>query len=706
MKTRKLVFLPVCLLALTGCPNTSHNGKKLSTPELSVNSERNGLTWAAVDGAASYSISVNDEVAVSVEEPGYEFEQTAGQYDVKVVAMSKDKKSKSDAAEFNYSTAYAMLGDLTVTNGVITWSAFSGVGIEYTVNGGEAVAVTGNSITTTVGGIYEITALGGFVDAENKYYSQSGFAKFKKAILVQRTQSSGVLLEDGEYESNADLQERYEVKKYDNENNKGWIDTNVAAVLSNDNPFSTGKCIEAPIYKHGTWWKWTRDLEGVTGRIESLHFFLKADSGMRFALSFEITDDFIVAGQNLKNVYATYILQPAPEKWTEYTISTDDANWKVNYNGQLYPFAQVQGLLAMGGYNVQSIGDFFPYFGSYSIKAYGEYVSGGPSCRLWFDDIRLGVEPTETTVDTKMAILAGQFGFKTNQIRGGLFTYNPTGISKIEFFQGPNKEVIPVDVVVAEDNHSMTITSEKNGFEFVATLNTQDGDKFTLGSASGTMATFLEGLVADRCQALFDFENYTSTGTGYDNNNLDPTQRSGLREDFYSDFYDDGKNGFAQSPLGGTGWSLMGSDNYLDLATSVAHSGSKSMRLKYNADCQMRFLTYNLYNGSGSAYEKGSYLSMWVRTSTQRDNSIKIKAYYTDTVTPSKQNDCTDVQIMVEATEEHEWVELRLPLVPSKTYYGFAILPMKQNGPAGSDGQFFYVDDISIVNTVNPYYNA
>ena len=120
----------------------------------------------------------------------------------------------------------------------------------------------------------------------------------------------------------------------------------------------------------------------------------------------------------------------------------------------------------------------------------------------------------------------------------------------------------------------------------------------------------------------------------------------------------------------------------------------------------MRFLTYNLYNGSGSAYEKGSYLSMWVRTSTQRDNSIKIKAYYTDTVTPSKQNDCTDVQIMVEATEEHEWVEVRLPLVPSKTYYGFAILPMKQNGPAGSDGQFFYVDDISIVNTVNPYYNA
>ena len=96
MKTRKLVFLPVCLLALTGCP--SNNAKKLSTPELSVNSERNGLTWAAVDGAASYSISVNDEAAVSVEEPGYSFAETAGQYAVKVTAMSGDKKTKSDAA--------------------------------------------------------------------------------------------------------------------------------------------------------------------------------------------------------------------------------------------------------------------------------------------------------------------------------------------------------------------------------------------------------------------------------------------------------------------------------------------------------------------------------------------------------------------------------------------------------------------------------
>ena len=697
MKTRKLVFLPVCLLALTGCP--SNNGGKLSAPQLSVNAERNGLTWAAVNGAASYSISVNDQDAVTVNEPGYAFEETAGQYDVKVVAQSGDKKKKSDAAEFNYTTAYAMLGDLSFSGGVITWSSFAGLGLEYSVDGGDPVAVTGNSITASASGLYTITALGGFEDATNKYYAQGGFAKYQKSILVQHAQSAGVLLEDGEYDSNADLQERYVVQKY---GTSGWGDTTATFTMSDDNPFSTGKCVQANIWHHGAWFKWTRELEGVTGRIESLHFFLKAESAMRFAISFEITDDLWVANMNLKGVYATYILQPAPQKWTEYTISTNDAGWQVNFNGALYPFATVQGLLATAGYNIQSIGDFFPFFGSYSIKAHGEADSTGTTCRLWFDDVRLGVTPVQTSVDTKIVILGGQFGFKTNLISGGLFEYNPGGISKVVFLQGPNKGVVLVDVVVADDNRSLTLTSEKNGFDFVATLNTTDGDTFTLGSATGSMATHLQGLTADRCQALFDFEDYTSTGVGLDQNHTDASTFNGLRKDFYSDYYSGGSG----STVGGDGWSMMGSSDYLDLSTSVAHTGAKSMRLKYNSANQMRFLTFNLSDGSGAAYAKGAYLSMWVRTSTSRDNDLKVKAFYIDQVTPSTQNQCTEVEVMVEATMEHEWVEVKLPLSANKTYYGFGILPMKNSGSSSGDGQYFYVDDIAIVNTVNPYFNA
>ena len=64
MKKSKLCFLPVSFLLLSACiacePNKANSGK-LATPELELNAEKNGLTWAAVPGAASYSISVNDE---------------------------------------------------------------------------------------------------------------------------------------------------------------------------------------------------------------------------------------------------------------------------------------------------------------------------------------------------------------------------------------------------------------------------------------------------------------------------------------------------------------------------------------------------------------------------------------------------------------------------------------------------------------------
>ncbi len=699
MKTSKLVFLPVCFLALvgTGCPNNS--GSKLSSPELSVNAERNGLTWAAVKGAASYSISVNDEAAVSVNEPGYLFNESAGQYDVKVVAMSADKKSKSAAAEFNYTTAYAMLGDVSATNGVITWSAFAGAGLSYTVDGGEPVAVTGNSITATVGGLYEITALGGFEDASSKFYVQSAAASYKKALVVQPRQESAIVLESGEHESNTDLQELYEVKKY--EDGQGWVDTTATIVLDSDNPFSTGKCVKANIWHHGKWFKWSREMS-AEGRIESLHFFLKAETGMRFAISFEITEDLIVSGMNLKGVYATYILQPAPQKWTEYTISTNDANWKVNYNGQLYPFATVQGLLASVGYNVQSIGDFFPYFGLYSIKAFGEYVDQGPTCRLWFDDIKLGIEPVQTTVDTKIAILGGHYAFKSNSINAGVFKYYPEGQSTIEFCQGPNKEVIPVEVEVAANNLSMTITSVQSGYDFVATLATEDGDTFTLSSVTGSVAPVLQGLTADKCQALYDFENFTATGVGLDQSHTNPSAFSGLRKEFYSDYYSGGSG----SAVGGSGWSMMGSSDYLELSKTVAHTGSNSMRLKYNASNQMRFLTFNLSDGSGEAYAQGSYLSMWVRANTERDNDIKLKAFYDAQITPSTQSHCDEVEVVIPHDANQGWVEVRLSLKASRTYYGFGIQPMKNSGSSSGDGQYFYVDDIAIFNTINPYYNA
>ena len=707
MKKSKLCFLPVSFLLLSACiacePNRANSGK-LATPKLELNAEKNGLTWAAVPGAVSYSISVNDEEAVTVQETNYDFEVEAGAYDVKVVAKASDSKNNSDQASFSYSTLYTTLGQISCSAGVITWANYLGAGIEYQVDDGEPVAVQGNSINASQSGIYTVRALPGFDENENKYYVHHDGNIDQRAILVQATQASGVVLEDGEEDSNTDLQEKYVAQKYDSTN--GWVDTLATVVLDDDNPFSTGKCVKANIWHHGAWFKWTRELN-CEGRIESVKFFVKGAAATRFALSFDITEDVVVGPINLKGVYATYMVQPAPQNWAEYTVSTNDANWTINYNGTSYPFATVQTMLAGLGYNIQSVGDFFPYFGSYSIKAFGEYQDGGPVTAVWFDQIELGVEPTQTVIDEKFEVAAGQFAFKSSQINAGLFEYNPDGQSMVKFYQGSNPVEIPVTVVVGSSDKSMTITSTATGLDFVAKLVSNDAGKtFTLSAVSGTAAPYMQGMQCDRCQILNNFEQYTATGQGLDNNHTDATQRTGLRADFFSDFYDGGNAGRVQSIIGGSGWSLMGSSDYLDLATSVAHTGSKSMRLKYNSGNQMRFLSYNLADGSGAAYEKGSYLSMWVRANLTRDNVIKFKAFYINKVEPSTQSSCDEVEFTVPHDASQGWVEVKVPLKATRTYYGFAILPMKGNGDMGGDSTYFYVDNIAIYSSISPIANA
>ena len=698
MKNCKLLVLPLCFLVLAGC-GTKKTGK-LDTPVLQLNEERNGLTWASVPGATSYSVNVNDEGAVTVQEPGYEFETIAGAYNVKVVAKANGKAS--EAAEYNYSTLFTILGDLSVNENVITWASFGGVGLEYFVDDGEPIAVVGNSITASTPGLYTVRALSGFVDESHKYYidAPNNVSVHERSILVQGAASSGIMLECGDEETDTDLQEKYIAKKYDN--NSGWINTTATLVLDSDNQFGTGNCVRANIWHHGAWFKWTNSLS-VDGKIESLHFLLKGSSATRFALSFDVTTDLVISGLNLKGVYATYMVQPAPTIWTEYTISTSDPNWTVNYAGTSYPFATVQSMLSSLGYNIESVGDFFPNFGSYSIKAFGEYEDGGPTTRLWFDDVSLGVEPVETKIEQQFDVAAGQYAFKSNQINAGVFKYNPGGQSKVEFRQDNNLVEIPVTTAVSKADHSLTITSTATGLDFVAKLTSDNGGKsFTLVNVTGTAAAYMQGMVAEKCQVLYDFEEFTSTGVGNDQNHTDPTAWSGLRKEFYSDFYNNGSG----STVGGSGWSMMASTDYLELSTSVAHTGSKSMRLKYNKDNQMRFLTYGLATEGGEPYVEGTYLSMWVRANSERDNVIKLKAFYINYVTPSTQTSCTEVEVTVPHDTNNGWVEVKVQLSSSKSYYGFAILPMKNNGAATETEKYFYVDDIAVYSGISPFVNA
>ena len=702
MEKSKLFLVPLCFLVLTGCPvnGGDNGGEKLSTPELSINSDKNGLTWEAVAGAASYSISVNDGEATTVTTPGFAFSDEAGNYTVKVVAKGTGK-TDSDAAQFSYTTSYTALGNLSLDDqGRINWSSFAGAGLQYTVDGGTPVTVEGNAIAVETGGVYTVKALPGYVETTNKYYVDKATSPNEKTILVQPKASEAIELEMGDEGDNATLQEKYVAQKY----TSAWEASSAVLTLDGNNDFSPSKAVRANVYCNGTWFKWRNDNLSIPGSVNYFSFFAKATAPAttRLYFRFEITRDVIIAGLNFKSVYLTYPIDQVSAGWKSYVVGMDDAKWQITYNNTAMSFADVKSLLGNFNYTINSLGDLFPYFGSFQILAKGEYTDNGPKAFVYMDEVKLGVG--EFTPEVK-DYTVHEYAWSSNLIPNGLLRYVPAGESFVRFKAGADTTTIPVTVEPNNDGSKLTITSTATGSDFVATVNMANDGTFALDTVSGSAAPYMVGMTGEKCHVMFDFENFSGDGIGYDASHKDETKWTGLRSKWFSDYYS-GSSG-NPSPVGGSGWSMMGSSDYLGLSTSIAHTGSKSMRLKYNASNQLRFITWDCTQAPSPRLPKATYMSLWVRACGSRDNHLKIRAVRLEQVKTDNhgaETTYTTEEVTIPADTNHGWVEVKIALDPEKNYYGLAILPMKNSGSStGEDNQYFYVDDICLYNNVRPF---
>ena len=712
MKTSKLYLLPLCFLVLTACPGPKDNGgdtpakdEKLSSPQLSLNAERNGLTWAAVSGAVSYSISVNEGEATEVREPGYAFATEAEEYTVKVVAKAQDAKNNSDAAEFSYTTAYTALGNVAYADGFITWTGFIGAGLKYSIDGGEEVAVEGESIAVTTGGMYTIKAVGGFVEDGNKYYVDNASSVHEQHILARPAMTADIELEMGDEDSNADLQGKYKALKWAS---NSWADATTTLTLDRNNEgMSADRCVRANIYCNDTWYKWRNDDFSCTGRVNYFSFYAKAAARSQARLYFrwEVTEDTIIAGLNFKDVYVTYPIDNLDSNWKQYVVSVDDPAWKINYNGADMSFAQVQGVLSSFGYNAETLGDFFQYFGNFAILSKAATADNGAKSYVYVDEVKLGVGELPAEKDYTVH----EWAFTSTGLTSGYlrFCKDRPAINtlSVKVNNGAKIKMTPVVTQLAENRFNVVVDSVSYQLNANFTVGT-DG-KITLeDGATGNAAALLAGLQSDFCYVIDDFESYANSGVGLDGSHKDETAWNGLRSKWYSD-YNSGNN-TNQSAVGGSGWSMMGSSDYLDLnkVAGYCHSGSQSMRLKYNASNQMRFITWDFTQGPAPRFPKAQYLTMYVRACESRDNHLKIKAFYNEHIQPSNQggdNISTLLDTTVPADANHGWVKLTIELNQEKNYFGIVILPMKNSGATSGDGQYFYVDDIVLHNTINPF---
>ena len=109
MQNKKFWLLAASLLLVVGCANNKPKDNKL---RVAVNDEETGLTWAEVNGATGYRVTVDDEDPEALEDPFYEFDTIEGEYHVLIEALKGEKVLKK--ATFDYETIETYISDIEV----------------------------------------------------------------------------------------------------------------------------------------------------------------------------------------------------------------------------------------------------------------------------------------------------------------------------------------------------------------------------------------------------------------------------------------------------------------------------------------------------------------------------------------------------------------------------------------------------------------
>lgn len=668
---------------------------KLATPVLRLNDNRDGLVWDEISGATSYKIVSEEAGIMTLSFPEYYFELEEGTYNISVFAISDDEDYNSDPAEFSYEVKFTSLGELTLIEGEITWASFTGLSLQYKVDDGEFLDVLGDKIVADVDGTYTVKAKNGFDDEDNVFYVDDSSSVNTRTVTVNPKPLVDLLvMEDGSEETSADVKDKYEIFKYDN----GWVKNNSADVsLSEENEgFTENKCVKIKYFKHSADFKYQQSDVKFPNPFDTVSFALKGNTDGSFKISIKADKETYIGDINIQGVYIAYTVQ-MPANWTRYSLSFDDTNWQVVYSERSMTFNEIKDIFAAKGYAFNSLGEVLPYFDSVSFLCKCPADANWSTAYAYLDDFQFAnTGATASVIEsiTQKVSLKQNYVLKSDNIRARLSVGESSVLS---FKQDETERNVPVTLTVNENNE-LSMSSNMEGYEFNATFTSDTGGTtFALKEVNGTIASLFANAVMESYQVLDDFESYTQTGIGYDSTHT-PDQISGLRGAYFADFY---SGSASTSPVGGPNWEIMRSTDYLELNKDLenVHSGNQSARFKYNSSNQMRYLTYGLSDGTATPITRGSTFSLWTKGVATRDNVIKVRLYTAPLIMKSNQDsDCvisTEYTIPMNA----DWTEIKFSIDPNKTFYGFGIYPMKGHGT----GAYFYVDDISIYNTISPW---
>ena len=639
----------------------------LSTPVIGVNANKDGLVWTIDANASSYEVKVNDSKVIA--EGALAFTETDGEYTVTVKAIGDGTNYlDSQVATYTYASATVALSDLAADGYNITFDATSYKLYAATSRTGTSFSdsdwseLEGDSFTLTQDGYVSIKAVGGYDEVEHVFYHGEDVIK-SKLIVAHATIDALV------FDTNTEVADDLLIKAY--ESDWGDAGNHAAVAIRKVDRLESEESVVFRLQEYLPY-KIEKSLNPGSNSFDGVQLTVRGDDRSTISIQFGLGD----LG------YVNCSLGILSSNWHTIRVPFTDARWL--YSGTSYTLSQVA---ATKGFTANDVGFFFDAArvivqttadGNYNYTeiAVKSFILVA-SCTAAADEIAplpsgiyTGLLADETTV-VKLDIAGKKFStlnLETNMEAGMNFAINGDEVT---------------GKTSADDGATLT---------YVGTLK-KNGASIAFKSASGAMAAQVNGLNFNRVYTIEDFESYEATGVGLDQSHGEDA-RSGLRAAYLEEYY----AGSGSAPLSGSNWMLMGSSDYLDLASTGGHENSKAGKFKIGGNA-MRFTDWNLYKGNAVALPRGDTFSLWAKNPYDAVITLTVRLVPNATKVTGSDMGVEAYKHAISIPANSDWAQYTFSIKSTNFYAGYSLNFQR----TGSVTAYPLIDDIQIYTAANPW---
>lgn len=464
----------------------------------------------------------------------------------------------------------------------------------------------------------------------------------------------------------------------------GWTTETQASVSISRNAADGNKALRLDAWQNDCDFKAVKTLSAPFEKsANAIQFKLMIPSEMK-SVKILLKGEVEIAG-TLQAPSFSYILHPTSSEYMEYTIPLADDGWALWDD----PTKTIKSVAGWTGIHED---DYLQYLTSIDFYARGNDGLGGQAYLAFIDSVKF---VTLDNPEFKQTQELKQYDRYTGTLSDGHILRvdlgdNGSATANIIDLEVP--QTIPGNYVITNDE--ITFTSADDGISLIYKGDiTNGGQLIKYKSAAGNYADLVLDMNLDAVQVVNNFEQYTESGEAYSQQNFDDTIGSGLRGDFYGEYYASS----GASDWGGSGWQILENGDEVNLLNDGgAHSGNNYASFKHMKSNAIRYIQWDLFKGYGDKYSfRGSKLGLWVKGFVDK---LTIYMYSRSNPTAANKNERVKTGQFALGRAIDEWQHIEVDLNSKLVYYGFIISIEKDYI---SDAQLF-VDDIEVY-TADPY---